>query len=99
MSPKNQLRLRSLYNVNSKLEFDNMLFYVDSLSGRIAAEESVPSYIRWDTRLGYLATRNLDLSFGIQNILDDRHQEFGAALFNNKIEVGRTYYMKAALQF
>ncbi len=99
MSPRNQFRLRSLLNIGPKIEFDNMWLYVDSLPGRTDAEAGVPSYIRWDTRLGYLATQKLDVSFGIQNILDDRHQEFGAGLFNNKIEVGRTYYVKMALQF
>lgn len=97
--PRNQFRLRSLYDVTSKIEFDNMLYFVDSLPSKTTVEKGVPAYIRWDTRLGYLATKNLDLSFGIQNLLDDRHQEFSAAFFNNKIEVGRTYYVKAVLQF
>lgn len=99
MSPKNQFRLRSFLNVTPKMEFDNMLYYVDSLPDKTQTEEGVRSYIRWDSRLGYLATKNVDLSVGIQNILDDRHQEFNAGLFNNKVEVGRTYYIKAALQF
>ncbi len=103
MSPSNQFRLRAFYNVTPKIEFDNTIYYVDYLEGRNdgagTIEEDVPSYVRWDTRLGYLATRNLDLSFGIQNILDDKHNEYGPGLFNNRIEVGRTFYVKAALQF
>lgn len=98
-TPRNQFRLRSLYDVTSKIEFDNMLYYVDSLPGKTSTEKGVPAYVRWDTRLGYLMTKNLDLSFGIQNLLDDRHQEFSAGLFNNKVEIGRTYYAKAVLQF
>ncbi len=99
MSPRNQFRIRSFYNVTPKIEFDNMVYYVDYLKGRESFEADVPAYVRWDTRVGYLATRSLDLSFGVQNILDDRHNEFGPALFNNRIEVGRTYYGKAVLQF
>ncbi len=99
MSPRNQFRLRSFFNVTPKVEFDNIIYYVDSLASKTNFEKGVPSYIRLDTRVGYLFSKNLDLSFGIQNILDDRHQEFNAGLFNNKIEVGRTFYGKAVLQF
>ncbi len=109
-SPKHQIRLRAFYNITPKLEFDNMLYYVDRLKGRhIGAsagsvtpevnEDDIPNYLRWDTRLGYLATSNIDLSIGVQNILDDRHTEFVPGLFNNRVEVGRTYYGKMAIQF
>ncbi len=98
-SPRNQFRFRSLYNVNSKVEFDNTILYVDSLPAKTNVEKGVPAYIRLDTRLGYLPRRGLDLSFGIRNLLDDRHQEFSAGLFNNKVEVGRTFYAKVAVQF
>ena len=102
MSPQNQFRFKMFYDITPKIEFDNMVYYVDYLKSRRAPgtnEADVPSYIRWDTRLGYLMSRNLELSFGVQNILDDRHNEYGPGLFNNRIEVGRTYYGKAVLQF
>jgi len=108
-SPRNQFRIRSLVNITPKVEFDNMVFYVDSLSTKTNdsagaayatyGEKGVPSYVRWDSRIGYLVNRSLDLSFGIQNILDDRHQEFSAGLYNNKVEVGRTFYGKVVVQF
>lgn len=110
-SPKHQLRLRAFYDITSKIEFDNMLYYVDHLDGRsigaggvgsgvnAVQENDVPSYLRWDVRLGYLATSNIDFSFSVQNILDDRHTEFTPGLFNNRVEVGRTYYGKMAIKF
>ncbi len=102
MSPQNQFRFRSFYNITPKIEFDNILYYVDQLKGRSASgivENDIPSYVRWDTRLGYLASTNFNLSVGVQNILDDKHTEFTPGLFNNRVEVGRTFYGKLALHF
>lgn len=98
-TPRNQFRIRSLYNVTSKIEFDNSVMYVDSLPSKTNVERGVPAYIRWDSRLGFLLRQGLDLSCGVRNILDDRHQEFSAGLFNNKVEIGRTYFAKVAMQF
>jgi iron complex outermembrane receptor protein len=100
-SPNNQFRLRSNYNITPKIEFDNIVYYVDSLplSGSSATVSGVPSYIRLDTRVGYLLNSNIDLSVGVQNITDRRHQEFANALFANKTEVGRTVYFKTAVRF
>jgi iron complex outermembrane receptor protein len=100
-SPNNQFRLRSNYNITPKIEFDNMVYYVDSLplSGTTATAPGVPSYVRFDTRIGYLLNSNVDLSVGVQNIADKRHQEFANGLFANKTEVGRTIYFKTAVRF
>ncbi len=100
-SPNNQFRLRSNYNITPKIEFDNILYYVDSLplSGANATTPGVPSYIRLDTRIGYLVNSNIDLSVGVQNITDKRHQEFANGLFANKTEVGRTVYFKTVVRF
>ena len=101
MSPKNQVKLRSFYNISPKIEFDNILYYVDNLptAGATYRTTGIPSYFRFDTRLGYLPSRNLDLSVGIQNLLDQGHREFKAALYNNQTEIGRTFYVKAVWQY
>lgn len=101
-SPKNQFRVRSYYNITPKIEFDNMLYYVDELP--LAKTSStdpsgIPAYFRFDTRIGYIATKNLDFSFGIKNLFDDRHSEFKAASYNVRTEIARTYYMKAVWQY
>jgi len=101
MSPKNQIKLRSFYNITPKIEFDNILYYVDNLptAGATYRTTGIPCYFRFDTRLGYLPSRNLDLSVGIQNLLDHGHREFKAALYNNQTEIGRTFYVKAVWQY
>lgn len=109
-SPQHQFKVKSFYNITPKLEFDNILYYVDNLptagtsatgtpSGRIVAGKGIPSYFRFDTRLGYLVTKNFDMSVGIQNLFDQVHREFNAGLFNNTTEVGRTFYVKAVWQY
>ncbi len=102
-SPKNQFRLRSNYNLTSKIEFDNIVYYVDSLPlSRPAIGEDrtgVKSYVRLDTRIGYLVNSNLDLSVGVQNLTDKRHQEFDKGLSANETEVGRTVYFKTVVRF
>ncbi len=100
-SPKNQFRLRSNYNITPKIEFDNIVYYVDSLSQSRSVSDTtgVPSYVRLDTRIGYLVNSNLDLSVGVQNITDRRHQEFNKGTFANETEVGRTIYFKTVVRF
>lgn len=101
-SPKNQFRLRSFYNINSKIEFDNMLYYVDSLplaKTSSSDRKGIPSYIRFDTRVGFLVSKNLDLSAGVQNLFDANHSEFKAALYDRRTEVPRTFFLKAVWQY
>ena len=102
-SPQNQFKLKSFYNLTSKIEFDNILYYVDKLKTGTAnytnSTGHIPSYFRLDTRIGYLPTKNLDLSVGVQNLLDQRHSEFKKALFNRQTEVGRTAYVKMVWQY
>ncbi|OFW80709.1 MAG: hypothetical protein A2887_05815 [Alphaproteobacteria bacterium RIFCSPLOWO2_01_FULL_40_26] len=100
-TPQHQLKLKSFYNLTPELQFDNMAMYVDNLpeAGSTHGAKGLPSYLRFDTRLGYLATDNLDLSLGIQNLFDQRHQEFKSALYNRKTEVGRTFYFKLTWQY
>jgi outer membrane receptor for monomeric catechols len=100
-APKNQFKLKSFYNLTSKVEFDNIVYYVDNLptAGPNVQSKGIPSYFRFDTRIGYLPSRNLDLSIGIQNLFDQRHREFKKALYNTQTEVGRTFYGKVVWQY
>jgi len=99
-SPRDQFKFKAFYNITPKVEFDNILYYVSGLNKGINNRSTgIPSYFRFDTRLGYLVTKNLDLSIGIQNLLDQRHTEFKAALYNNRTILGRTFYFKMVWQY
>jgi iron complex outermembrane receptor protein len=101
VSPKNQFKLKSFYNITSKIEFDNILYYVDNLpmAGSNYRSKGLPSYFRFDTRIGYIATRNLDFSVGVQNLFNQVHTEFKPALYNRRTEIGRTFYVKMVWQY
>ncbi|MFM7620632.1 MAG: TonB-dependent receptor plug domain-containing protein [Alphaproteobacteria bacterium] len=101
-SPRNQFRLRSFYNLTSNLEFDNMLYYVDPLptgAGNTFNQKGLSSYVRFDTRVGYQASKELDLSVGVQDVFDKTHREFKPALYNRQTQIGRTFYLKAVWQY
>jgi len=109
-TPQSQIKLKSFYNFTPKLEFDNMLYYISGMplagtttnnatTGVLTAGKGIPSYVRFDTRLGYMPTKHLDLSIGIQNLFNQVHSEFKAATFNNRTELGRTFYAKVVWQY
>jgi iron complex outermembrane receptor protein len=93
-SPAHQLHVRSYLDLPYKLKFDTALYYVDKL-----AALKVPSYIRFDARLGWHPTHALEVSIGLQNLFDQRHLEFGPALLVSPSEVERSVYGKVIWRF
>jgi iron complex outermembrane receptor protein len=81
-------------NLLRKLEFDNAVYYAGRLPG-----PRIPSYVRVDTRLGWRPAERLDLSVGVQNLLDPRHFEFGPGDLVNATQVGRNAYGKFTWRF
>lgn len=100
-SPNNQFRLKSNYNITKNWEFDNIVYYVDSLpdSRDVTDQNGVSSYIRFDSRIGYLPIEGLELSLVGQNLTDHRHQEFNHGLAGYETEVGRNVYFKVVWQY
>lgn len=109
-NPQSQFKLKSFYNITPKIELDNILYYVSGLpmggnstynpsTNSMNSGTGISSYFRFDTRLGYLPTKNLDLSIGVQNLFNQVHSEFNAAILNNRTEIGRTFYAKVVWQY
>ena len=99
-SPRQQIKLKSFYNITNNIEFDNFLFFVDELPNINGAnKKGIPAYLRYDARIGYLPSANLDLSFGLQNILNTKHKEFISSLYNSNTYIGRSYFMKVSWQY
>jgi iron complex outermembrane recepter protein len=93
-SPRHQFNVRSYLDLPHDLQFDTALYYVDALPNR-----NVSSYVRLDLRLGWRPSRHLDLSIGAQNLLDDRHPEFGPGFLISPTEIERSVYAKATWTF
>jgi iron complex outermembrane receptor protein len=72
--PSYQWQLRSAMNLTDRHEFDIIVRGVGALPS-----PAVPSYTAVDARLGWRATRDIELSLTLQNLFDDKHPEFGSA--------------------
>ncbi len=70
-NPRHQFQLHSYLNLARNFDLDTALYYVASLRG-----QRIPRYTRIDARFGWHARENLEVSAGVQNLLDNRHPEF-----------------------
>ena len=84
-SPHNQFSLTSFIDLSGNLQFDSILRYVDNLPA-----QNVGPYLNLDLRLGWHATKNLELSLGGQNLLAGHHAEWSGGT-----EIQRGIYTKA----
>jgi len=93
-SPHNQFHLRSYLDLTDKLQLDMLLYYVDNLP-----TSDIHSYVRLDARLGWQITDELELSVVGQNLLDNRHTEFGEEEGQFATEVERAVFVKLTYRF
>lgn len=95
-SPRHQVQLLSHLDLPWNLQFDTAAYFVDRLPSF-----DIPRYLRLDLRLGWRPTEALDISLVGQNLLDDRHREFGRIFGEdlNPTEVQRSVYVKATWRF
>jgi iron complex outermembrane recepter protein len=76
--PQHQFSVRSSLNLPRHVELDNALRWVDTLlTNNGAVPGSVPSYFELDTRLAWHAGDRFEVSLVGQNLLHDRHPEYG----------------------
>lgn len=71
VSPDHQFQIRSELDLPHRLEWDSTLEYVDKLPAG-----DIPAYARLDSRVGWRAGENVELSLVGQNLLSPRHAEF-----------------------
>jgi len=71
--PRHQWMLRSSLNLTPRHEFDFSVRRVGTLPSPV-----VPAYTAVDARLGWHASRDVELSLSVQNLFDRGHVEFGA---------------------
>jgi iron complex outermembrane receptor protein len=93
-SPRNAYQIRSELNLPHNLEFDAAVYYTGKLH-----DPEIPDYARVDARFGWRPSARLELSAGVQNLLDPRHFEFGSADILGATQVGRNAYGKAVWRF
>ncbi len=94
-APRHQISCRSFMDLPMDLELDLWLRYVDELSSI-----DISRYCMLDARLGWKATKNLEISLVGQNLSDKKHLEFSEEFLNlNKTETERAFYLEATWYF
>jgi len=76
--PQQQFSVRSSMDLGGSVEFDAGLRWVDRLQINDGPTVgTVPSYFELDIRVGWHPTKDLEFSIVGQNLLHDRHPEYG----------------------
>jgi iron complex outermembrane receptor protein len=93
-SPQNQAQFHAYYHLTRQIDLNASVYYVETLPAY-----DVPSYVRTDLSASWRPKKDVVLTIGVQNLFDDRHPEFGPALYNAATEMPRTVYAQASVQF
>jgi iron complex outermembrane recepter protein len=94
-SPRHQFQVHSWLKLPRNFEFDSSFYSVSALS-----TQQIPGYTRLDARLGWRVKEGIELSLGLQNLLDNRHPEFnGTAQAVVSSEIKRSIYGKLIWHF
>jgi iron complex outermembrane receptor protein len=92
--PQHQFSLRSSLNLPRHMEFDTALRWVDTLhNNNGAVVGTVPSYFEMDSHLAWHASDRLEFALVGQNLLHNRHSEYGFPS-PARPEIERTAYGK-----
>ena len=100
-APEQQAQLRSYFNLTRSLELNNFVSYqgvLDTARGT-SGTETIPAYVRLDAGLVWHATKSLEIGFWGQNLLRDKHKEFGSDTTILQTEVPRTFMGKITWRF
>jgi len=97
--PQQQFSIRSSMDLPKNVSFDTTLRWVDELHNNNGATVGiVPSYFELDARIAWRPVKNLELSLVGQNLLHDRHPEYGFP-GPAREEIVRSVYGKISWQF
>lgn len=97
-SPKHQLQLRSYFDINHDIQFNTMLFHVDSIEIKdvnnpgLTGNQKIDSYNRLDANISWQANKSIKITSGVNNLLDKQHKEFGNVPFVDATEIERSIY-------
>jgi iron complex outermembrane receptor protein len=98
-TPRHQLGLRSALDLTDSLQIDVQFRTMSAVrtTTEIATGAGIGGYSELDARIGWQATQQLEISIVGQNLLHDKHVEFGSPAARGEIERG--VYGKIAWDF
>jgi len=91
---KNRFNIRSYWNITPKIELDNSLYFVGNVTNN-----GIEPYVRFDTRLGWKPTKNIEASIVGQNLFDNKHPEKAVFIGATVNEIPRSVYGKLTFRF
>jgi iron complex outermembrane recepter protein len=93
--PEHQVQVHSRLTLWHRMDFDTSLYYFTALPA-----QPVPGYARLDVHLAWSPLEQMELSSGLQNLLDPRHLEFSEpSRFEAPGLVPRSFYGKVLWRF
>jgi iron complex outermembrane receptor protein len=97
--PQHQASVRSSWNLPQRTELDTALRWVDTLhTDNGPTPGTVPSYFELNARFSWHPTDRLELSFTGENLLHNRHPEYGFP-DPTRVEIERSGYAKVAWRY
>lgn len=94
-APQNQFQLRAYYDVSRNIELNGAAYYQDNLAGL-----GVRAFWRVDAGITWRPTRDVEISAGIQNALDNNHPEWVNGVDLSAVtEVPRSIYAQVTWRF
>jgi iron complex outermembrane receptor protein len=97
--PQHQITLRSSLNLPQHTELDTELRWVDSLrTNNGATPGTVPPYVELNARYSWHPNNRLELSLSGENLLHNRHPEYGYP-DPSRVEIERSAYGKVAWRY
>lgn len=92
--PHHQFMLRSQLFLPKDVQLINTGYYTDKLPN-----QSIAAYFRFDTQLLWKATDKINVSLVGQNLLDNKHSEFGGSANGVQNEIPRAVYAKVSIHY
>lgn len=97
LTPDNIFSLRSYFNFNKYLEWDNIYYYYSTISN---GSEKIKHYNGFTSRLSYKLNKKQNLSLVVKDIFDSTHtEEYSLSTVNGVPEIERRYYVKFSQKF
>lgn len=89
-NPRHQFQIRSYLDLSTQLQFNSALYYVGKIeTTRDNDYVPIDAYMRLDLGLSWSPVPNLTLEIWGQNLLDERHTEFGSFKTQTLTEIPR----------
>lgn len=91
--PEHMWNCRFAYQISDNITFNGSAYYTAELPG-----SSVAAYTKLDSNITFEPMEGVEFTFGVDNLLDDRHQEYSGQLFGEPEEVPQIVYFSLKLQ-